>query len=149
MRSAAAKSASELHSRGYRATAQRLIVRQVLESAKGHMTVQELTAAVEAKFGRIAPSSVYRVLDVLVDLGMVRRFDLAGSAHYEWSHHLGPHQHLVCANCQTVLHLDNQPLAKNVAAAIDAAGFDGRLAEVRITGICAECAGAREPREVH
>ena len=94
--------------------------------------------------------AVYDVLHTLVDQGLVRRIQPAGSvARYELR--VGDnHHHVVCRSCGAVVDID---CAIGTAPCLDASDLDVRApgfvmdeAEVTYWGLCAACAGSTEPQ---
>ena len=79
-------------------TAQRLAVLRAV-SRHPHATADDLTAGVCGELGTISRQSVYNVLNVLTDKGIIRRIQPANSpARYE--DRIGDnHHHLVCRSC--------------------------------------------------
>jgi Fur family ferric uptake transcriptional regulator len=79
-------------------TAQRLAVLRAV-SLHPHATADDLTASVCGALGTISRQSVYNVLNVLTDKGIIRRIQPADSpARYE--DRIGDnHHHLVCRSC--------------------------------------------------
>src|SRR3954470_21936272 len=84
----------ELRARGYRLTPRRLMVVEVLAANGGHLTVEEILAAVRACHPQINKTTVYRTLEMLRELGIVVMTDLGGGKlEYELISH--PHHHLI------------------------------------------------------
>ena len=79
-------------------TAQRLAVLRAV-SLHPHATADDLTASVCGALGTISRQSVYNVLNVLTNKGIIRRIQPADSpARYE--DRIGDnHHHLVCRSC--------------------------------------------------
>ena len=79
-------------------TAQRIAVLRAV-SSHPHATADDLTASVCGALGTISRQSVYNVLNVLTDKGIIRRIQPADSpARYE--DRIGDnHHHLVCRSC--------------------------------------------------
>jgi Fur family transcriptional regulator, stress-responsive regulator len=67
-----------LRQRGYRVTGQRLAVLRAV-SGDPHVTADVVAETVRAELGAISIQAVYDVLGVLVDVGLVRRIQPAGS----------------------------------------------------------------------
>jgi len=65
-------SISDLQRHGYRRTNQRALVVQVLEEGGEHMTAAQIADAIERADGTLNRSTVYRTLETLVDVGMVK-----------------------------------------------------------------------------
>jgi Fe2+ or Zn2+ uptake regulation protein len=79
------------------------------------------------------------VLELLVELGLVRRIDAGlGAALYDAR--TEPHQHTVCRGCGRVDDLDGEIDLAALEQASARAGFRAQGVEVVISGVCAECA---------
>ena len=87
--------AALLRSAGLRVTAPRLGVMLALQ-ARPHTDTDTVIRAVREGLGSVSPQAVYNVLAALVDAGLVRRIEPAGSpALYEVR--VGDnHHHIVC-----------------------------------------------------
>ena len=133
-----------LQERGYRLTAARRAILAALADAGGHVTADELAAAVaRAPRDRIAPRvgrmTVYRTLDLLGELGLLRPvYQGTGAAHYVLLLD-GHHHHLVCSRCRRVIEFDECALAELAETVGRRYGFavEGHLLE--FYGHCSEC----------
>jgi Fur family ferric uptake transcriptional regulator len=121
-------------------TPQRRTVVEVLAGTNGHITGAELVEACRSRDAQTIPSTVYRTLDVLEELGLVRH---GHGADGREEFHVGPgeaHGHLYCADCGGRWEIrDDQ--AKAIVGAFRAAdGFEVDLSHVTVVGRCADCA---------
>ncbi len=82
--------AAKLHSLGYRLTPQRQFVLQAVEKL-GHATPDEILAEVQARSSAVNISTVYRTLEVLEELGLVRHTHLSDRA--PTYHSITDHEH--------------------------------------------------------
>ena len=128
-----------LRARGQRVTSQRLVILRELRRRAHHATAEEIHAAVRGALPGTASPTVYATLDLLVDLGLVRRIDVAGRALYDAG--LEPHQHAVCRHCGAVLDVEGTVGADALIAAAEASGFHPDRAELIISGLCQRCSG--------
>ena len=79
-------------------TAQRIAVLRAV-SHQPHATADELTESVRGELGTISRQSIYNVLNVLTDKGIIRRIQPADSAA-RYEDRIGDnHHHLVCRSC--------------------------------------------------
>ncbi len=86
--------------------------------------------------------TVYRILDLLVDHGVVERISTGGRAFYYGlapNKHHEPHPHFYCTNCGQMDCLSPKSLTVDMEALIKT--FPGQIekVEVRIDGICKNC----------
>ncbi|WP_049580261.1 Fur family transcriptional regulator [Streptomyces sp. SBT349] len=129
-----------LRDRGWRLTAQRRVIAEVLDGEHVHFTADEVHARAVARLPEISRASVYNTLGELVALGEVIEVTTDGRAkRYDPNAH-HPHQHLVCSGCGTMrdVRLSGDPLA----ALPDAERFGFTVSEVNVTyyGRCPDCA---------
>ena len=79
------KSSNEmLRKRGYRLTPQRHMILSVIQEADGHLSIDQITQRVQERNPYVSLSTVYRTLELLRELGLVREVHLPGEQpHYE------------------------------------------------------------------
>ena len=96
-----------LRKRGYRLTPQRFMILSVIQEAEEHLSIDQITERVQKQNPYVSLSTIYRTLELLRELGLVRENHLAGEQpHYEAAEGKD-HHHLVCRNCRAIIHLDN------------------------------------------
>jgi Fur family ferric uptake transcriptional regulator len=129
--------------RGLRWTPQRRTVVEVLARTRGHVTGAELVERCRAVEPATIPSTVYRTLDVLEELGLVRH---GHGADGREEYHVGPeseHGHLYCSGCGGRWEVSPAEAGALVAAIRQTSGFEVDLSHVTIVGRCRACAAAR------
>jgi len=131
-----------LHRRGQRATPQRLVILRELRRRGRHATADEVRSAVRDELPGTSTPTVYAALELLVDLGLVRRVD-AGAGAALYGARTEPHQHTVCRRCGRVDDLDADIDTATLQQASAQAGFHALGVEVVISGLCRECATAQ------
>ena len=102
-----------LRGRGWRMTAQRRVVAEVLDGDHVHLTADEVHARAVDRLPEISRATVYNTLGELVALGEVLEVATDRRAkRYDPNAHR-PHQHLVCAQCGAIrdVHPAGDPLA--------------------------------------
>jgi Fur family ferric uptake transcriptional regulator len=128
-----------LRDRGLRWTPQRRVLVEVLSRSDGHVTGAELVDRCRALDPATTPSTVYRTLDVLEDLGVVRH---AHGADGREEYHVlpaGEHGHLHCRGCRQTWEIDAGEAASLVAALGVDRGFRVDLSHLSVSGLCREC----------
>lgn len=125
-----------------RVTVAKRTVAEVLIEASGHLTVDEVTVAVQDRRPDVSPSTVYRILEEFEELQIVVHTHLGKPAAV---YHLSGavHGHLTCEVCKYTLEIP--------AAHFDVLGKDlqktyGFLLDrhhVAISGTCAHCQSVR------
>ena len=101
----------------------------------------DLAESVSALRGkRVAPNSVYRILDLFVRTNLARRVESA-NAYVANSHPGCRHDciFLICDACGTIVHIDDDRLTGSLVAAARTAGFADVRPVVELRGTCAAC----------
>jgi Fur family ferric uptake transcriptional regulator len=92
---------------GYRITAPREAILEVLSKTDEHLSAEDVYLAVHKIHPTVGLTTIYRTLEILVQMGLVFKFDFGdGRARFELAE--GPkgkrhHHHLVCSNCGRVI----------------------------------------------
>src|SRR5438445_2009130 len=131
-----------LRDRGLRWTPQRRAVIGVLAATNGHLTGAELVERCRAVDPATIPSTVYRTLDVLEELGVIRH---GHGADGREEFHVLPeveHGHLYCQSCGGRWEVSVDEMAPTVRAIEAGHGFAVDLSHVTIVGQCASCSDA-------
>ena len=131
-----------LRRRGLRWTSQRQTVVEVLAASNGHITGAELVDRCRARDSGTTPSTVYRTLDVLEEIGLVRHGH--GADGREEFHVLpaGKHGHLHCSVCGSTWEIDERRGEAVAAALRSGDGFELDVGHVTLVGRCRRCAAA-------
>jgi Fur family ferric uptake transcriptional regulator len=132
---------SVLREHGLQVTAQRLAVLKAV-SAQAHATADELAEDVRGRIGSVSRQAVYDTLGILVEKGVVRRIQPAGSpARYE--DRVGDnHHHIVCRWCGRMVDVDCAIGDAPCLTAADGSSYEIDEAEVIYWGRCPECRAA-------
>jgi len=127
-----------LHRRGYRVTGQRLAVLRAV-STESHLTADAVAETVRAELGAISLQAVYDVLAVLVDVGLVRRIQPAGSPARFEARVRDNHHHVICRICGRTADVDCAVGSAPCLTAVDDMGYQIDEAEVIYWGRCPAC----------
>lgn len=130
--------AEALRSSGLRVTAPRLGVLTALR-AQPHSDTDSVIRAVRLDLGSVSAQAVYNVLAALVDVGLVRRIEPAGSpALYEVR--VGDnHHHIVCRRCGATADVDCAVGRRPCLTPSETSGYLLDEAEVTFWGLCPAC----------
>ena len=129
-----------LQQAGYRLTRPRRAVIRAVREAGGWLRPEQ----VHARARRLCPSlglvTVYRALDLLVELRVIRRLHLEDGCHGYVRSELDHGHHLVCRACQRVVEFpgseDLGPLFEQVAART---GYLVETHMLELIGLCPRC----------
>ena len=135
-----------LRAHGHRITAPRLVVYRHLRRHEGHYAAERVHRDLVASNPSLSPATVYATLDLLADLGLVRRMTtLRGGALYDTR--TDEHHHLLCRECGAITDLEAPVATSGARAAAADRGFQVENATLQLTGLCEACAGARRPSD--
>lgn len=132
----------QLRSRGLRWTPQRRTLIDVLSHVDGHVTGAELIERCRKIDPTTIPSTVYRTLGVLEDLGLIRHSHGADGREEFHVQPVESHGHLHCKSCGTTWEVPADEAAVIVDALRRGRGFSVDLSHLSIAGECAGCASA-------
>lgn len=125
-----------LKNKGVSVTPLRLSVLGTLISAGKCFMAEEILKQV----GSINKVTVYRILEKLVEVKLVRRFSIKRTFYYEIADKdHKPHPHLVCKVCGKVRCLNASELMIILSNLCKLYGFQADNINVSIGGVCNEC----------
>lgn len=137
-----------LKDNGLKVTNQRLLVLEALALCPDrHLTAEEIYEMVKADYPEIGLATVYRTIQILLDLHLIDRINLDdGFVRYEIGsvgrgtakHH---HHHLICRNCGKIFSFEDDLLEELEEKIMETTGFHVMDHEVKLYGYCAECGG--------
>ena len=127
-----------LREHGIQVTAQRLAVLRAVRS-EPHITADGVAEIVRAEIGAISRQSVYDALGMLVEEGLVRRIQPAGSPARFEARAGDNHHHVICRICGRTADVDCAVGSAPCLTAADDHGFEVEEAEVIYWGRCPKC----------
>ncbi len=130
---------SQLRSRGYRLTPQRQLVLEAVAEL-GHGTPEEIATAVRRTASGVNISTVYRTLELLEALGLVRHTHLGHGAPTYSVPTDDDHVHLVCRDCGGIEEADTALIGDVVQTLSREKGFTVDVGHFAVFGVCRACA---------
>ena len=127
-----------LRDSGYRLTPQRELILAAVEKL-GHATPDEVLAEVRLQSAAVNASTVYRTLEVLEGLGLVRHAHLSDRAPTYHSVTDHEHFHLVCRNCRKVISVDPGVLTPLLHQLDADHRFTVDVGHLTVFGTCEDC----------
>jgi Fur family peroxide stress response transcriptional regulator len=127
-------------SHGLSVTPQRMAIYRALLVAEDHPSPETLYGRVRTEMPSLSLATIYKVLDALVDLGLVHEVAaMSGTKRYEAN--LEKHHHLVCTQCGTIVDFNDRDLDAVVPPrrAPKLVGFIAETVSVQVMGVCARC----------
>jgi Fur family peroxide stress response transcriptional regulator len=138
--------------RGIPLTHQRRVIFESLVGRKDHPTADQIYDAVREQLPQISRMTVYRVLDLFVDLGVISKVCHPGVA-IRFDPTTEAHHHLICLRCNKLYDLENPETYKVRLPDTGKMGFEVRDYAIQFRGVCKECResnsgnGNRRPRK--
>ncbi len=129
---------AQLRARGYRLTPQRQLVLEAV-GALGHSTPEEIVTQVRQTASAVNISTVYRTLELLEELGLVRHTHLGHGAPTYSVAGDDDHVHLVCRQCGGVQEASRDLVTDVVDGLRDELGFRVDIGHFALFGICRAC----------
>jgi len=137
-----------LQSRGRRLTQQKQSLLETIYRRHEHFDADDLMdelrqAAKVSKSKNPSRPTVYRMLNELVEAGLLRKMNLKGRAVYEHDYGYPQHDHLHCEKCDKLIEFRSDALKELRQAVADKHQFRVTGHRLIITGVCDECAKVR------
>ena len=132
-----------LEASGERWTAMRAATYDALSSAVRPLSAYDLADGLSESEGRrVAPNSVYRILDLFVRTNLARKLESA-NAYLANTHPSCDHDcvYLICDRCGLVEHRDDDAAVAGVLAVAKTAGFTAERPVLEVRGVCGDCNG--------
>jgi Fur family ferric uptake transcriptional regulator len=126
---------------GHRASAPRQEVIEAVASLGCSVTAREVSDLLRERGSGVGLASIYRALDLLERLGLIKRFDVGeGIARYEPAHPGGEHHHhVVCDTCGKVEQFEDSALERVIHRLSDKVSFEVAAHDVTLHGECPDC----------
>jgi Fur family peroxide stress response transcriptional regulator len=107
-----------------------------------HPTADQIIEVVRRRVPGISRTTVYRILDMLVEMGIIRRLHHPGPAA-RFDGKIRRHHHLICKKCNKVIDLESARLDRLSLPALESEGFEIEDFSVQFIGTCAACRRAK------
>ena len=120
-------------------TAQREAIISELRACCSHPTADELYDMLRRKMPQISLGTVYRNLEQMSQLGLIRKLALAGHQK-RFDGRLEPHYHIRCPECDAITDVPATEMAeleKSLEEILQKLGCDGF--NVELTAVCDHC----------
>ena len=129
---------TQIRSRGFRLTPQRLIILQVLQHSGGHLTPAEVYELARENMPSLTETTVYRTLEFLTENG----FALSGHTNtsklvYQVASH--EHHHLVCRACGDEVEVPHEQLQALYQQIEQSTGYRLTSSHLTFSGLCPAC----------
>jgi Fe2+ or Zn2+ uptake regulation protein len=124
---------------GYRLTAPRRAIAALIAGYGGHFTAAELELAARERRLGLSRATLYRALDLLIELGVIERLDLPGGDHAYVPCARAHHHHVVCSRCGRTAEVTDSGVAEAVAEIAHQTGYEISTHRLELFGLCRHC----------
>lgn len=128
-----------LRQQGYRSTAARRAVAQILAASESALRPQEIHERARRLHPRIGLVTVYRCLEAMEKLQLLQSIHLPDGSHGYLAEFSG-HQHLLaCLDCGRVLYFEGDDMSELVQALEQQSGYQIEAHSLFFEGHCEDC----------
>jgi len=135
--------AQALREAGYRLTQSRRAVWQVLQGNSGYLSPHEIHKRGRALHPSLGLVTVYRTLEMLDELGLVRRVHGQGNCHGYARANSATGHYLVCHQCGQVAEFPCEGMEGIIEAVQQRSGFTVEEHLLELVGLCPICQSER------
>ncbi len=121
-----------------RMTSQREIILRELKKSKKHLSADELYGRVKRFMPRVSLATVYRNLELLSDIKMIRKLEISGRPK-RFDSELEDHDHIYCVHCKRIDNLDISINKVDLDNVYGAKGYVVTGRHLEVTGVCPKC----------
>jgi Fur family ferric uptake transcriptional regulator len=133
---------AEIRAHGGRITpARRAVLAAVLDAGEHHFTAADVLAAVEQAEPQPDRATVYRTLELLTEIGLLKPLPLNGDAivYHRTDHR---HGHVVCGVCGAITEVPEQALIEFARTLQQGTHFTIDADRIAVSGTCEGCVAA-------
>ena len=127
---------------GVRLTGPRRKLAALIERREGHFTAADLLKDAGRRRMGIGRATVFRLLELLSEQGLVERIDLPDGTHAYIPCEPRHHHHLVCLNCGATTDVDDCGIEAVTREAARRSGFKIEQHRLELFGRCPDCRSA-------
>lgn len=121
-----------------RKTIQRSLVLETVQDLQCHATAEEIYDTIVKKHANISRGTVYRNLNLLSDIGQIRKMEMPSGAD-RFDHQCHKHYHARCIKCGRVFDVEMEVIADLEKNIKNTHGFEFIEHDLIFKGICLEC----------
>ncbi len=126
-----------LRKRGLQLTRSREAVVEVVGSFKKHFDAEELLSEIHHRKLKVSRATVYRVLELLVQVGLLRSVVMPSRvARYEISEGRAHHAHILCTTCNQIIEFKSPQIEETIDRICREKGIRDYELTIEIVGSC-------------
>lgn len=126
---------------GYRSTGPRRVISELITQRDDHFTIAQLETAASRVRPRVGRATIFRTVELLVELGLLERLDLPSGEHAYVPCRQRHHHHVVCSRCGRSAAVGDRGLKSVLAAITKRTGYSVDRHRLEVFGVCPTCQG--------
>ncbi|MCY3410189.1 MAG: transcriptional repressor [Candidatus Heimdallarchaeota archaeon] len=130
--------ANYLHTHGFRVTPQRMLIIKYLQDNHTHPTADEIFEAVRVGRPTMSHATVYKTLNMLVEIGYLRELNFGGT-HTRYDINLEDHINIYCESCGNVWDYNSDEISKLLDEMRNEIPGEIRSQRINVYQICKKC----------
>jgi Fe2+ or Zn2+ uptake regulation protein len=134
---------ARIQAEGYRLTAARKAVLRALVEARGPLSAAALQVSARGQHSRLGLVTVYRTLEMLEGLGLVRRIHAEGACHGFTASSPGHRHAVTCERCARAVEFDGDDLCELTPGVERKTGYRISGHWLQMVGLCPSCREGR------
>ena len=131
--------AQALAQAAYKLTRPRRAVLDVMAESAGTLDPAEILDRAQRRHARVGLTTVYRTMELMADLGLVRRIHTDDGCRGYALRGAGHGHHLICRNCNQVVEFEDCDLSPIIGAVTERTGFAVQDHWLELFGLCPSC----------
>jgi len=124
--------------KGLPVTTQRRVILEAVLQRDDHPSADQIYEVVQESIPQLSRTTVYRTLDTLLELGVIRRVHLTGATS-RFDGKIHRHHHLVCILCNRIIDIEDESLDQVPLPRRKLQGFEVDDYSVQFSGTCSDC----------
>jgi Fur family peroxide stress response transcriptional regulator len=126
-----------MRNKGFRVTPQRVAIVEYVMSTNTHPSAEEVYKLIKKKYPMVSLATVYKTLELLMEMGVVRELSFTDGARYDAN--IGKHVNVVCINCGRIEDMADESLIELESRIAKRSRYKISSARYELYGYCDEC----------
>jgi len=128
-----------LDASGHRLTEPRRAVAELVDARTGHFSAADLMADAITRRPGIGRATIFRALELFIELGVVERIDLPSGDHAYVVCEPEHHHHVVCSTCGKSTEIDDRGVRSLTKKIAKRTGYTIDRHRIELFGLCPTC----------
>ncbi len=130
---------AQLSEQGYKLTRQRKAVVEVVTQAHTRLSAADVFTQAQRACPDLGLTTVYRTLEILEQMGVIRRVHLDDGCEGFAPASAGHGHHLICSRCQETIEFEDCNMSSLLKRVSEQTGFTIEQHWLELVGLCPKC----------